>query len=97
MTINNPFSKLSIYYYPDHMLKDQLFRQTLALARLSYVDAAIQNLDKATRKKYRDKLDNEYRAAWWSPEMLWDQLPSLIDGIINPMYTETPYFADNAS
>ena len=84
MKLSNPFTDLVVTAYPpDTALKDDLSRQTLALARYEGMDAALKRLSVYGRKKVRAML-KPYHHSWWKPGAIWAQLPALLHDLAHP-------------
>ena len=83
-TLHNPFLDLSAYSYPKKLFKDDLFEQLLGRAKHEGLTKVVNSLSLVNKKKYISLLEGS-KVDWWYPEIVWQQLPSTIDQLMNPL------------
>jgi hypothetical protein len=81
--IKNPFSKLQIASYENIGETDEIFLGFLESCRFRGATNALKRRELDTRKKLEWRLKG-YKARWWEPDVLWAQLPRVIDEIKYP-------------
>jgi hypothetical protein len=85
--IKNPFSKLQVASYRRFGETKQEYRLFLDSCRLKGTTNAIKSLDLDKRGHYERWLQS-YKSPWWEPDVLWEQLPRVIDELKNPQLVQ---------
>lgn len=80
LSLKNPFEPLTVS--SPHVDKDDdpLWGLFVALARFEGAQATIARLPDKIKKQYRERV-KKGKVAWWRPEKIWEQLPTVIKSI----------------
>ena len=80
----NPFEKLTVTAYSHLKTEGDHWRLFLGFAQHAGAQAALLRIqDKRLRAKFKKKLDLG-QGDWFTPELIWNQLPGLLADIIDP-------------
>lgn len=82
LSMKNPFAPLTVSSPKYGKENDLMWKYFIALARFEGAQASLARLPKQKKQEYIASL-KKGTVAWWRPEKIWEQLPTVIKSIIN--------------